>query len=475
MKRTLSAAIVAATLVVYPACAQFDFRGIGTHTMTYQVFKNAPTLPSVSKLGETLIVMDPLCNCLKISMNGTAFQTLVQTPGAGGTVLSVFGRGGAVVANFGDYTGAQVQATPFNTIAGTNVQTQLQQIDARITASAITTVFGRAGAVAGLAGDYTAVKITSTASGSIGSTDVQAAIAEIASEKLDGTVANTYTALQTYNSPTAAVRIKPSSAPGANAKLFELRSNLDASLAWWDAEGDETVNSSYLTSGSIDTLTALTLKTAGVTRATINSTGATFAGVLAAPQAVFNYTNGGAVIGTTIVVTNALGSNGIGVDSTATATGAIGLKGTATNTSGIGVSGTCSAAANCIGVRAETTSTNVNATAITAAAARGTTVFAQANDALNTKSTIVARDFGQAADTKMIDAQSSGGTSVGWIDREGDAGFKTITITATAFASLGTPTNGSIYYCNDCTIANPCAGSGTGALAKRLNGVWVCN
>ena len=42
-------------------------------------------------------------------------------------------------------------------------------------------------------------------------------------------------------------------------------------------------------------------------------------------------------------------------------------------------------------------------------------------------------------------------------------------------ASLGTPANGSIIYCSDCTIANPCAGAGTGAIAKRLNGVWVCN
>ncbi len=35
--------------------------------------------------------------------------------------------------------------------------------------------------------------------------------------------------------------------------------------------------------------------------------------------------------------------------------------------------------------------------------------------------------------------------------------------------------NGQIGYCSDCTIANPCAGGGTGALAKRLNGVNVCN
>jgi hypothetical protein len=47
--------------------------------------------------------------------------------------------------------------------------------------------------------------------------------------------------------------------------------------------------------------------------------------------------------------------------------------------------------------------------------------------------------------------------------------------TYTQFADLGAATNGSITYCANCTLANPCAGGGTGALAKRLNGVWVCN
>lgn len=50
-----------------------------------------------------------------------------------------------------------------------------------------------------------------------------------------------------------------------------------------------------------------------------------------------------------------------------------------------------------------------------------------------------------------------------------------LSITATLFASLGTPANGTIKYCSNCTVASPCAGSGTGAIAKRLNGGWVCN
>lgn len=45
----------------------------------------------------------------------------------------------------------------------------------------------------------------------------------------------------------------------------------------------------------------------------------------------------------------------------------------------------------------------------------------------------------------------------------------------TTFANLGTPRNGTLGYCSNCTVANPCAAGGTGALAKRLNGAWVCN
>jgi hypothetical protein len=48
-------------------------------------------------------------------------------------------------------------------------------------------------------------------------------------------------------------------------------------------------------------------------------------------------------------------------------------------------------------------------------------------------------------------------------------------ISPTVFASLGAPPNGTVVYCPDCTISDPCSGGGRGALAKRLNGIWVCN
>lgn len=47
--------------------------------------------------------------------------------------------------------------------------------------------------------------------------------------------------------------------------------------------------------------------------------------------------------------------------------------------------------------------------------------------------------------------------------------------TGATYATLGTPANGSIQFCTDCNIANPCTSGGSGAFAKRLAGAWVCN
>lgn len=56
-------------------------------------------------------------------------------------------------------------------------------------------------------------------------------------------------------------------------------------------------------------------------------------------------------------------------------------------------------------------------------------------------------------------------------------GLDNISLNATTFANLGipAPVDGFQRYCSDCTFANPCAGGGTGAIAKRLNGAWRCD
>lgn len=42
-------------------------------------------------------------------------------------------------------------------------------------------------------------------------------------------------------------------------------------------------------------------------------------------------------------------------------------------------------------------------------------------------------------------------------------------------ANLGTPTNGTVYYCTDCTFgSDPCTCGGTGSFADRVDGRWVC-
>ena len=57
-----------------------------------------------------------------------------------------------------------------------------------------------------------------------------------------------------------------------------------------------------------------------------------------------------------------------------------------------------------------------------------------------------------------------------WVSNQG-----AFVYTGIAFADLCTPANGTTIYCSDCTEADPCAGSGTGAFAMRLNGRWDCN
>lgn len=55
--------------------------------------------------------------------------------------------------------------------------------------------------------------------------------------------------------------------------------------------------------------------------------------------------------------------------------------------------------------------------------------------------------------------------------------FSSVAFNAFAFSAIATSltANGQIGFCSDCNIANPCTGGGTGAIAKRLNGVNVCN
>lgn len=64
-----------------------------------------------------------------------------------------------------------------------------------------------------------------------------------------------------------------------------------------------------------------------------------------------------------------------------------------------------------------------------------------------------------------------------WMEPQHFVSF--IQLGSITFAALpppgGTVHDGTLIYCKDCVYANPCAGSGAGAIAKLLNGTWVCN
>lgn len=74
----------------------------------------------------------------------------------------------------------------------------------------------------------------------------------------------------------------------------------------------------------------------------------------------------------------------------------------------------------------------------------------------------------ESAASSTISPVSSGTQAWGIIIQRGDGAPQ-------VFANLGAATNGAMVYCSDCTKATPCAGAGTGAIAKRYNGTWDCN
>ncbi len=96
----------------------------------------------------------------------------------------------------------------------------------------------------------------------------------------------------------------------------------------------------------------------------------------------------------------------------------------------------------------------------------GTRTFVRLDDTAPDPQGLVFDDTGLPGD----------GSTPPTVNRSADSSFgRAIALGGVTHANLGSPANGTLIYCSDCTVANPCASGGTGALAKRLNGAWVCN
>jgi hypothetical protein len=95
-------------------------------------------------------------------------------------------------------------------------------------------------------------------------------------------------------------------------------------------------------------------------------------------------------------------------------------------------------------------------------------------DGATTRS-LVDLSLSQTLSNKTLSGPTLSGTVAGTPTWASAQTLPDVALTGRAFSTLGASPNGTQVYCSDCTIANPCASGGTGAMAKRLNSVWVCN
>lgn len=70
-----------------------------------------------------------------------------------------------------------------------------------------------------------------------------------------------------------------------------------------------------------------------------------------------------------------------------------------------------------------------------------------------------------------LDANVAGGR----VKADSVRAVRSVQVGTVTFSGLVSNGNGTVIYCADCTKATPCAGSGPGAFAKRINGAWDCN
>mgnify|MGYP006343807219 FL=1 len=81
-----------------------------------------------------------------------------------GSIATVFGRTGAVVAATNDYTATQVSFSPISLMTSSNVQSAVVEASNRAE-SKVPTVFGRSGAIVAVANDYNATQVSHSAFG----------------------------------------------------------------------------------------------------------------------------------------------------------------------------------------------------------------------------------------------------------------------------------------------------------------------
>jgi len=93
--------------------------------------RTGTSLPAACAVGETFFKTDatPGQN-LYLCTAANTWTQIIGSGGGGGSVTSVFGRTGAVVAQAGDYNASQITNTPSGNVSATNVQAAINELDA---------------------------------------------------------------------------------------------------------------------------------------------------------------------------------------------------------------------------------------------------------------------------------------------------------------------------------------------------------
>lgn len=117
----------------------------------------------------------------KVVFNGTTWDKWDNTD----QVASVFGRVGAVMAQTSDYDANQIDFTPAGTIAATNVQSAVEELDGDVQAAQTAADDAQADIdnhESDSSGAHAASAISNTPSGNLAATDVQGALNELQSD-----------------------------------------------------------------------------------------------------------------------------------------------------------------------------------------------------------------------------------------------------------------------------------------------------
>lgn len=148
-------------------------RSVGDYAAYYlQINGSYPDPPWIESLSWTKIIGappfepalgNPDSDGQVLSSTAAGVRSWITPAGGGGTVSSVFTRTGAVVAATGDYTAAQV-TNALSSLASYADPAWLTSLAwSKITgapATGVSSVFTRTGAIAAVAGDYTAAQVT---------------------------------------------------------------------------------------------------------------------------------------------------------------------------------------------------------------------------------------------------------------------------------------------------------------------------